>query len=695
MSLNPGDLLRNRYRITGIIGKGGMGAVYRGEDSALQTTVAIKENLNPLPQAVKQFKREAVLLASLRHPNLPRVTDHFIEGDLQYLIMDYIPGDDLKTILERQGAVSESQVVGWCREICDALTYLHTQHPPVTHRDIKPANIKIMPDGKPVLVDFGIAKATEVGGATTTGARSLTPGFAPPEQYGSSPTDSRSDQYSLAATLYNLLTGHIPPDSLERALEQTELKPIREWNPKISPAVDASIWKAMSLSPSERFLSVKNFFEALSGDTELSILPQDMTKSASREALTVIRRTPEKTTKEKSPPAGPSPEETPAQGRKPPAVLWAGIGAILCLAATGLAVGGYALSGGWPPASKSPSTPAVRRTAVAVSLESGSTQAVVLPFEDTATPTPSLAPSPTVTRTPTPEPTPVGGSRLLAFVSNRAGGTYQIFTYNLATGEIAQVTSDPVDKGRLAWSPDGKYLYYEAKVPGGTTDIFRINADGSEPQNLTDYELNDLYPAPSPNGDRIAFVSKRNGYEQIYWMAADGAGAINVSAKHDTAEFHQPEEWDPAWSPDGMLLYFTVNITGWRRVYRWNTLDPTRMPVIVTVTAGDYWEGEPAVSPSGEYVAYTRRHNDGGSDICIGVTDLTKRMPCTEPLTDRRWNSDPDWSPDGGWIAFTSRRNGKGDIYRIMISGSGETRLTDDPADDLYPAWQPAGGSSA
>ena len=224
MSLNPGDLLRDRYRITGIIGKGGMGAVYRGEDTSLQTTVAIKENLNPMPQAVKQFKREAVLLASLRHPNLPRVTDHFIEGDLQYLIMDYIPGDDLKTILERQGAIPESQVLGWCKEICDALTYLHSQHPPVTHRDIKPANIKIMPDGKPVLVDFGIAKATEVGGATTTGARSLTPGFAPPEQYGSSPTDSRSDQYSLAATLYNLLTGHIPPDSLERTLK-TKLDP--------------------------------------------------------------------------------------------------------------------------------------------------------------------------------------------------------------------------------------------------------------------------------------------------------------------------------------------------------------------------------------------------------------------------------------------------------------------------------------
>jgi serine/threonine protein kinase/Tol biopolymer transport system component len=687
MSLNPGDLLRNRYRIIGIIGKGGMGAVYRGEDTVLQTTVAIKENLNPLPQAVKQFKREAVLLALLRHPNLPRVTDHFIEGDLQYLIMDYIPGDDLKTLVERQGALPESQVLGWCREICDALTYLHSQHPPVTHRDIKPANIKITPDGRPVLVDFGIAKATEAGGVTTTGARSLTPGFAPPEQYGSSPTDSRSDQYSLAATIYNLLTGQIPPDSLERALEQTALKPVRDWNPKISPAVDASIWKAMSLSPSDRFPSVKDFYEGLVGDTELSVIPPGPTRPAGLEPLTVIRRTPEKTTKEKIPsPPGPA-----GAGRFPVPLLAIG-GALLCLAATGLAVGGYALSGGWQPASRATRTPTVQSTAAeaAVTVVTRSVGGA-----EKSTHTPTVIPSPTATRTPTTEPTPIGGAQLLAFVSNRGGSKYQIYTYNLATKEVRQLTNDSTDKGRLAWSPDGKKIYYEGKLSDGKKDIFVTDDDGSSPVNLTNIPgYDDTYPAPSPVGTQIAFVSDRNGWTMIYWMSVDGKGVVNVSAMHSSERFNRPQEWDPAWSPDGITMYMVTNVIGKIRVYRWDTRRPDEDPIVATMVDGDYWEGEPAVSPNGQYLAYTRFFSSG-NEICIVPTDLTKREPCTHPLTDRIYNSDPDWSPDGQWIAYTSKRSGNAEIHLVMISGAGDINLTDNPANDLYPAWQPSASGGA
>ncbi len=689
MSLNPGDLLRERYRIFGIIGKGGMGAVYRGEDTVLQTTVAIKENLNPLPQAVKQFKREALLLASLRHPNLPRVTDHFIEGDLQYLIMDYVPGDDLKTILERQGALSESQVMGWCREICDALTYLHTQHPPVTHRDIKPANIKITPDGKPVLVDFGIAKASEVGSVTTTGARSLTPGFAPPEQYGSSPTDSRSDQYSLAATLYNLLTGQIPPDSLERALEQTALKPIHEWNPKISPAVDASIWKAMSLSPSERFLSVKDFYEGLSGDTELSVLAPEPTRPAGREPLTVIRRTPEKTTKEKDAGEIPGLPEPAAGGRKLPVPILAAAGAVVCLLLTGLGVGGYALSGGWPIGAKPSPTPGTNVTAATAALAASVTDTALSAVVETATPTQTILPSPTVTLPPTVEPTPIGGTKLLAFVSNREGNKYQVFTYELATKRITQLTKDKADKGRVAWSPDGKKIYYEAKMPDGKKDIFVMNADGSNPVNLTNVPgFDDLYPAPSPIGDRLAFVSWRNTWQQIYWMSDSGAGVTNVSAFHSGEHFNRPQEWDPAWAPDGFTMYMVLGVTGKIRIYRWDSRNPAGDPIVVTMVDGDYWEGEPAISPSGEYLAYTHFFS-GGNKICIANTDLAKRKPCTDALTNSLYNSDPDWSPDGQWIAYTSRGGGNNEVHLVMISGAGDINLTDNPSQDLYPAWQP------
>ena len=686
MTLTPGDLLHIRYRIIGIIGRGGMGAVYRGEDAVLLVPVAIKENLNPLPQAVKQFKREALLLATLRHPNLPRVTDHFIEGDLQYLIMDYVPGDDLKTILEQQGAIPESQVMSWCGEICDALTYLHTQHPPVTHRDIKPANIKITPEGKPVLVDFGIAKASEAGGVTTTGARSLTPGFAPPEQYGSSPTDSRTDQYSLAATIYNLLTGQIPPDSLDRTLSQVPLKSIRELNPKLSPAVDRAILKAMSLSPSDRFASVKDFLLALKGEIPMSETSPDTVTPASREPLTVIRRTPEQPTLEKIPgePFAGAEPQTPGRFR-PTAPLLAGIGAVLCLLATGIAVGGYALSGGLP----------------SVGLKNS--PMAVISISSTASPT--QMPSPTAaskTNTPTaevqqptaepvkatPEPTAVGGGSLLAFVSNRNGQRYQIYTYNLLTREIRQLTSDAANKGRVAWSPDGLKIFYESAGADGKKDIFVMNADGTGSVNLTNTPGDDVYPAVSPKTGQVAFVSSRNSWMQIWWMQPDGSNPINVSAMHTNKPFNMPQEWDPAWAPDGSTMYFILNVTGAARVYRWDSRQTSSDPVVVTMMAGDYIEADPAVSPNGDFLAYTRII-DNGSELCVVTTDLSKRAPCTSPLTDRLANSDPDWSPDGQWIAYMTQRGGNFDIYLMMITGGGKNNLTDDPANDKYPAWQP------
>jgi serine/threonine protein kinase len=687
MTLTPGDLLHIRYRIIGIVGRGGMGAVYRGEDAVLLVPVAIKENLNPLPQAVKQFKREAVLLASLRHPNLPRVTDHFIEGDLQYLIMDYVPGDDLKTILEQQGAIPESQVMSWCGEICDALTYLHTQHPPVTHRDIKPANIKVTPEGKPVLVDFGIAKASEAGGVTTTGARSLTPGFAPPEQYGSSPTDSRTDQYSLAATLYNLLTGQIPPDSLDRTLSQAPLKPIRELNPKLSPAVDRAILKAMSLSPSDRFASVKDFLAALKGEIPVSETSPDTVTPASREPLTVIRRTPEKPTLEKIPGEPFSGAEPQTPGRfRPTAPLLAGIGALLCLLATGIAVGGYALSGGLP------------------SIGAKNSPAAIISTSSTASPT--KMPSPTATGktdTPiaviqrptaepvkaTPEPTAVGGGSLLAFVSNRNGQHYQIYIYNLLTKEIRQLTSDAANKGRVAWSADGLKIYYESAGAEGKKDIFVMNADGTDPVNLTNTPGDDVYPAVSPKTGLVAFVSFRNTNQaHIFAMQPDGSGLTNISALHKNHPYNMPQEWNPAWGPDGSTLYFILNVTGTTRVYRWDSRQTSSDPVVVTMMAGDYIEADPAVSPNGDFLAYTRII-DNGSEICVVTTDLSKRAPCTSALTDRLGNSDPDWSPDGQWIAYTTARGGSTHIFLMMITGGEKTRLTDDSSNDMYPAWQP------
>ncbi|MFB0535923.1 MAG: serine/threonine protein kinase, partial [Anaerolineae bacterium] len=183
--LTPGIALHNRYRIVRLVAQGGMSTVYEAYDLSLNRRCVIKENLDTSPQAQQQFQQEAVLLANLSHPHLPRVTDHFIApGGRQYLVMDLVEGQDLDEMLSAASRpLPEAQVLAWAAQVMDALEYLHGQQPPVIHRDIKPANVKITPAGKAVLVDFGIAKRHVRGQPTMTGARAYTPGYAPFEQY--------------------------------------------------------------------------------------------------------------------------------------------------------------------------------------------------------------------------------------------------------------------------------------------------------------------------------------------------------------------------------------------------------------------------------------------------------------------------------------------------------------------------------
>ena len=180
MTLERGALLHNRYRIAEILGQGGMGSVYRAVDENLGVDVAVKENLFTTDEYARQFRLEAVILANLRHPNLPRVTDHFVIGDQgQYLVMDYIEGEDLRQRMERTNFLPDDEVILIGAAMSKALTYLHTRKPPILHRAIKPGNVKVTPEV--FLVDFGLAKVIQGTQVTTTGARAMTPGYSPPE----------------------------------------------------------------------------------------------------------------------------------------------------------------------------------------------------------------------------------------------------------------------------------------------------------------------------------------------------------------------------------------------------------------------------------------------------------------------------------------------------------------------------------
>lgn len=263
-ALDLGALLHKRYRIVEILGQGGMGAVYRAVDENLGVEVAVKENLYTSDEYVRQFRLEAVILANLRHPNLPRVTDSFvIAGQGQYLVMDFIKGEDLRQRLEKSGPISQEETILVGAAMCDALHYLHTSNPSVIHRDVKPGNVRITPDGHIYLVDFGLAKLVKGGQVTNTAARAITPGYSPPEQYGTAGTDARTDVYSLGATLYAALTGFIPEDGLVRAMDNIELVPLRRCNPKISRKLANAIEKAMAVRPEDRFQSAQELKQAL------------------------------------------------------------------------------------------------------------------------------------------------------------------------------------------------------------------------------------------------------------------------------------------------------------------------------------------------------------------------------------------------------------------------------------------------
>ena len=256
--LERGSLLHKRYRIVEILGQGGMGSVYRAVDENLGVDVAVKENLFTSDEYGHQFRLEAVILANLRHPHLPRVTDHFvIGGQGQYLIMDFIDGEDLRQRIERTGSISEEEAILVGTAMCDALQYLHTRKPSIIHRDLKPGNVRITSDGHIYLVDFGLAKLVKGTQATFTGARAMTPGYSPPEQYGTARTDPRTDIYSLGATLYAALTGVIPEESLARAMDNLELTPLRKRNPKVARKLAAAIEKAMAVQPEDRFQSAE------------------------------------------------------------------------------------------------------------------------------------------------------------------------------------------------------------------------------------------------------------------------------------------------------------------------------------------------------------------------------------------------------------------------------------------------------
>ena len=682
MELAPKTILKERYEIIRKLGQGGMGAVYLAHDIALEHVVAVKANRNPMPQSANQFMREARLLAALRHPNLPRVTDYFIIDEVQYLVMDYIPGDDLNVIIKETGVQPLEMVLQWAEQIGSALVYLHNQNPPVVHRDIKPGNIKLMPSGEVILVDFGIAKNTDSSQATTTGMTGFTPGYAPPEQYGATHTGTYTDQYALAATLYHLLTNQHPVDSLQRIMGTAVLTPMNLLNPKIPAPIQAAIERAMSLHPEERFSSVEEFLKVLTDPANLKAPAVSIETSPANPVAS--ERTPTVTALRSDL------SKQAAQHSSNRMWLVSAIIALIVLAGLAATFFVFKPFAGVPSSTAIATQPEVVSPTVAMS-GGVSPTATEMPSAVVTGPTAIIAPQ------------LLGKGGEIAYISNKGDGkTKQIWLMTVALndkGEVyvvsdKQLTTDLVDKSQPAWSPDGKKLLYVADSGGASTklDIWLLDLTNLSlgALDLSKYPGDDFDPAWSPDGQAIAFANQGAidvNVTRLYVMNADGS--------HVTRYSTTLQEMSPAWSPDSKYLAYVVKVNNHEVLYLRYLSEGYGVPHQFDMS--DPWGrlgdvADPAWSPDGTYIAYTKMEGSMKRIYLARFQDRGNRLTSlsdADPQHPHEADYEPTWSPDSQWIAFTSDESGKPDIYIMNAQGNKRFDLTNDLYDDEQPAWQP------
>jgi serine/threonine-protein kinase len=266
-----GELIAERYELEELVGTGGMSSVYRAHDRLLERHVALKvlhEQFTADGDYVERFRREARAVAQLSHPNIVTVIDRGEQDDRQYIVFEYVDGENLKALLERGGPLPEQEAIGLALQIARALGFAHEQG--LVHRDVKPQNVLLNDGGHAKVTDFGIARSLDVhGNLTQTGTVMGTSDYISPEQARGSKVDAQSDVYSLGAVLYELLTDEVPfagDNFVAVAMKHINEPPpsVRERRPELSPCVDAAIRRAMAKEPRDRFRSMDELCTELS-----------------------------------------------------------------------------------------------------------------------------------------------------------------------------------------------------------------------------------------------------------------------------------------------------------------------------------------------------------------------------------------------------------------------------------------------
>ncbi|MDO9085680.1 MAG: protein kinase [Anaerolineaceae bacterium] len=692
MPLQINNLILERYKIIKVLGHGGMSSVYMAFDENIQIPVAIKENLVLSENFSIQFKKEATILATLRHPNLPRVSDYFhIPGQGQYLVMDYIDGEDLRERIEREENLSEKEVIIIGLLICDALMYLHNLSPKVIHRDIKPGNIRITPEGNIILVDFGLVKVMDIDQNTATGARAMTPGYSPPEQYGRGTTDERSDVYSLGATLYAALTGLIPEESLNRLSGKEKLTPISKHRKAISEKFDKVIQKALEIDPENRFQSAEDLYMALLDAGNFMISSKNI-GLISPPPLHKIS-TPIKTGVSQ-PLIKPFSINTPEKNRYSKIILFPLLLIISIIMFFGItnADNIYAYVFGNKDNQTNNSSFVSTQPTEIMSNTPKKEITSSLPINSNAE-----------EATPTPPKSGIigGGTGEIAYSSNYQDQGMQIWIMTIDGLVTQKLTSLEDGACQPDWSPDGTKLVFispcNAKkeiYEGARLFILDLSANKEiYPLPIPVDPSGDFDPVWSPDGSQIAFSSLRPGNDPItkermihifiYNFQSESISEITDSRWRDR---------NPAWSNDGNNISFVRKIAD-NEVW---ILDLEKSEEYQFASKGNVNLNYPNWSKNDQILFFTHQNISSGSlPYFVGkrIEDAGVNVEFRIPPSGQQSFSpsvDSVISPDGQWFVFESWPDGiNHDIYIATINGANLTQLTFEKSFEFSPDWRP------
>ena len=683
MTLPSGTRL-GPYEIRAPLGAGGMGEVYRARDTRLGRDVAIKvlpEGFANDPDRLARFERESRAVAALSHPNIRAIHDFAREAagraghaDTVYAVMELLEGQTLGDRLAA-GALTARKAVALAVQIAQGLAAAHDHG--IVHRDLKPDNLFLTHDGRVKILDFGLAKLLDPGGAATTvtgggaseaGAVMGTAGYMAPEQVRGLPVDHRADIFAFGAVLYEMLAGRrafkgeTGADTMSAILER-EPPPIENPAPPVASSLDSAIRRCLEKRPESRFQSAHDL------------------------AFTLEH-------------IGPG---TSAAGVA--AAAHGGSRALRVLAAATV-FGVVAATGGWLLARRdAPSKEAMQFTQVT----DGS-------GEETA---PAISPD--------------GGT--VAYATRRHG-SWDIVAQRVGGRTLTPIAADPDrDESAPAFSPDGLSIaFHESDAEGG---IFVVGASGESARRVTSFGFD---PAWSPDGTRLVFSTAEitNPYSRtaggVLWIVTAAGGApieVKLAVPQDAAQpswsptgdriafwsvpgggqrdiFTIPVtggavvpvtldaavDWSPVWAPDGQGLYFSSDRGGVMNLWRIGVDAASGAPSGVPefVTAGVQASSDrPSLSRDGRRLAF-RSSVRAINPVMLPLDPATARVGRAEILDHANTIRIPtDVSPDGRWLPLDNTGEPREDVVVSALDGSGMRRLTDDTARDRGAAWSPDG----